>query len=156
MPAAIPPKPTHTSYQPDPGAVRWYAETIIQMILDYSNQVVKFLSLANAGGAVAVMTFMGADANVRGWPRMWDALELLIIGFVLAVLVAAVNFFTALFLGQRFVSRMKLFAEGYISFDGVFERSLLFRLSILVPIVLALASLGCFSRAAWIGIHNPW
>ena len=101
MPMAIPPRtPPPSGPAANPEAIRWYVELIVQMVLDYSNQAVKFLSLANSGGAVALLSFMGNSEALRSLPSTWTALTYLIIGFVLAGLVAVTNFFSAMYLGR--------------------------------------------------------
>lgn len=155
MPAAMPPKPPLVlGPTANPESIRWYVELLVQMILDYSNQAVKFLSLANSGGAIALLSFMGNSEPVRSMPSTWSALTYLIVGFVLAGLVAVINFFSAMYLGRRFGNRAQAFYRGQLAFPDLFHTPTWFRWSLALPILAGAASLACFARASWLAIEG--
>lgn len=109
------------------------------MILDYGNQTVKFLSLANSGGAVTLLAFVGNFPEVR-LPLSWKALSVFVVGFVLAGLVSILNFFAAWYMGTHITRR------------GPLDLPKWFLWSIVVQLLVGLSSLVCFSWGAWISI----
>lgn len=155
MPMAIPPRtPPPSGPAANPEAIRWYVELIVRMVLDYANQAVRFLSLANSGGAVALLSFMGNSEAIRSLPSTWTALTYLIIGFVLAGFVAVTNFFSAMYLGRRFGKRAGAYYRGELAFAELFSVPAWFTWSILVPILTAAGSLACFVSASWVAING--
>lgn len=75
----------HTSYQAR-------IKQLIELYIMATNQALKFLLLTNAGGAVALLSFMGTSQNVRDQRTAWWALACFFAGLIAVAVINSVSF----------------------------------------------------------------
>ena len=96
---------------------RW--SQLNDLILSVITDGVKYLFLVNAGGAVAILTFIGTSPDVRGlgWP--WVALAFLLVGLIFVGVLHFARYHVIGYLLNNWTHDVVKFYEGKTEYDDL-------------------------------------
>jgi hypothetical protein len=134
--------------------VRW--AQLNELVMEASEQAIKYLFLTNSGGAIAVLSFIGSSSNVRAlWaPRI--ALALFSTGVVLAGVLLALRLHEIEWLDKSYRADATKYLEGNLerstlySNDTARTEARLFKVNYLVGYISFL----CFVSGGIVGLCN--
>jgi hypothetical protein len=117
--------------------------------------VAKYLLLANSGGAVATLSFMGAAADLRALPGPHVALVAFLLGVVLCGATLGVRANNASSAYVQFLEDANKYQSAIITWNELVERSSPTRGALLTTILAALTYL-CLIAGAVAGASTVW
>ena len=146
--------------QEEIATLRWQAELLARTYENFTFQAIKYLTLVNAGGAAALLTFLGTAQELRAWPTAWHSLGYFVAGLICVGVVAAANFLSAFVIAYDFGHRGERLARGEIGPSEVLQNPRKSKgLTILtaVAILSGFAAFACFicgARSGFTGFQD--
>ena len=125
-----------------------------QLLMLWIDRVLRYLFLTNAGGAIAVLSFMGASENVRAMLGPKWALGFFVMGLILLGILSAYQLHHSAELNNEWRRSLQQYLAGRITWDvlieGDQERSYL--VTGCFGYLLGYGSFLCFSVGSGIGL----
>jgi len=134
--------------------VRW--GQLYRLVKDVSDQVIKYLLLTNSGGAVAVLSFLGASQEVRELQAPKIALALFAVGVIMSGVLLALRLHQFEWLDKQFRVDVTAYLNGKLeraelyAHDQARTESRMFRINYIVGYL----SFGCFIGGGLIGLFS--
>jgi hypothetical protein len=85
------------------------------------DRVLRYLFLTNAGGAIAVLSFMGASENVRAVSGPKWALGFFVVGLILLGILSAYQLYHSANLNAQWRRSLQQYLAGRITWDLLIE-----------------------------------
>ena len=127
---------------------------LLQLLLVWVDRVLQYLFLTNSGGAVAILSFMGASDTVRSMSGPKWALAFFLLGLILLGVLSAYQLYRASMLSQKWRSDSADFLTKQITWQYLVnedqKRSKI--VTTWIGHTLGFASFGCFCVGAVIGV----
>ena len=132
-----------------------HAERLRTFLVSSADQGRKYLTLVNAGAAVALMAFMGNSPHLRGSTAAWVSLGLFILGTILVGLLNACDFQLRQVQFTRWMTGVERLFNNQIDAVALFEPFTFPSLNRLInhlPVIAAYAAFTCFVAGAGLAV----
>ena len=98
---------------------RW--SQLNDLIISVINDGVKYLFLVNAGGSVAILTFIGTSTDVRGLEWPWTVLFFLFLGLIFVGVLHFARYHVIGYLLNKWSRDVVKFYQGYTEHETLFN-----------------------------------
>lgn len=133
--------------------VKDHTEVLRRNVLASGDHARKYLTLANAGAAVALLTFMGSNPTVRDATAPRISLALFVLGIICVGVLSAFDYHSRAFAARAWHHGTRQFYRNEVDYDAMvddFNRQIFAREA--WPVVFAYVAFGCFVLGCLISI----